>query len=288
MDVGGDQPSRNVNSGREIIHIQVGKAGNAVGNEFWRDLCGEHKVQFKCPKAHRGRFETSADAEDDAIRKECLGVFFNESHEKRWVPRAILLDLNMQDLASIVQDDVGELYKPENIIGNDEGSGNCYAKAFHTEGPDLADRCLETVRKELEQAHSLQGLQFVHSISGGSGSGLCGLLMKTLADYLDKAGKVIMQAFTLVPGPGVSNMVTEQYNAALGLQDLLEYTDQVFFFDNAALSEICQKATEVEVPTPKHLNNLVAMSMSGITSCLRFAGPLNSDLRKMQTNLAAG
>ena len=42
-----------------------------------------------------------------------------------------------------------DLYRPKNIIGNDESSGNCYAKAFHTEGPDLADRCLEMVRKEL-------------------------------------------------------------------------------------------------------------------------------------------
>ena len=44
--------------------------------------------------------------------------------------------------------DPKDLYRPENIIGNDESSGNCYAKAFHTEGPDLADRCLEMVRKE--------------------------------------------------------------------------------------------------------------------------------------------
>ena len=33
---------------------------------------------------------------------------------------------------------------------NDEGSGNCYAKAFHTEGPDIADQVLEKVRKEAQ------------------------------------------------------------------------------------------------------------------------------------------
>lgn len=269
-------------SGREIIHIQVGKSGNAIGNEFWKDLCVEHCIETESATG-RGHFYGQPGQDD--YRREHLNVFFNESWKKRWVPRAILLDLNMQDLAQVAQEPVGELYKPENIIGNDEGSGNCYAKAFHTEGPDLADRCLETVRKELEQAHALQGLQFVHSVSGGAGSGLTGLLMKTLYDYLDKAGKCIMQAFTLCPSPGVSDMVTEQYNAALGLQDLLEYTDQVFFFDNAALTEICQKAQEIDVPTPTALNNLVAMNMSGITSCLRFTGPLNSDLRKMQTNL---
>ena len=78
-----------------------------------------------------------------------LDVFFNEGRNNRHVPRAILMDTNMGDLASIAQDkDVGDLYRPENIIGNDESCGNCYAKAFHTEGPDLADRCLEMVRKE--------------------------------------------------------------------------------------------------------------------------------------------
>eukprot|EP00401_Gymnodinium_catenatum_P083264 CAMPEP_0117521348 /NCGR_PEP_ID=MMETSP0784-20121206/33639_1 /TAXON_ID=39447 /ORGANISM="" /LENGTH=428 /DNA_ID=CAMNT_0005317373 /DNA_START=213 /DNA_END=1499 /DNA_ORIENTATION=- len=192
----------------------------------------------------------------------------------------------MQDLAIVAQDrEVGELYKPENIIGNDEGSANCYAKAFHTEGPDLADRCLEVVRKEFERCHCPQGLQFCHSVGGGTGSGLTGLLMKTLYDYLGKQGKCIMQSFALVPAPGVSDMVTEHYNAALGLQDLLEYTDQVFFFDNTALTEICQKTLEKDTPTPFQLNNLIAQNMSGITSCLRFSGPLNSDMRKMQTNL---
>jgi len=80
-------------------------------------------------------------------------------------------------------------------------------------------------------------------------------------------------------------MVTEQYNAALGLQDLLEYTDQVFFFDNTALSEICQKALEQETPKLHSLNNIVALCMSGLTSSLRFSGPLNADLRCIQTSL---
>eukprot|EP00971_Amphidinium_carterae_P268973 5336185-Amphidinium_carterae.1 len=42
---------------------------------------------------------------------------------------------SLQDLAQISQSQLGDLYRPENVIGNDEGSGNCYAKAFHTEGP---------------------------------------------------------------------------------------------------------------------------------------------------------
>ena len=59
-------------------------------------------------------------------------------------------------------------------------------------------------------------------------------------------------------------MITEPYNAALGLQDLLEYTDQVFLFDNTALNEICQKTLENDMPTQQNLNNVIAKIMSGI------------------------
>ena len=29
---------------RIALHVQVGKAGNNIGHEFWRDLCEEHGV----------------------------------------------------------------------------------------------------------------------------------------------------------------------------------------------------------------------------------------------------
>ncbi|CAK9024426.1 unnamed protein product [Durusdinium trenchii] len=271
-------------SKREIIQIQIGKAGNAIGNCFWRELCDEHMIVTNNDQL-RGCLE---DGEPGG--HGYLDVFFNEgrkrSHGTRHVPRAILMDTNMGDLATVAQDPrIGDLYRPENIIGNDESSGNCYAKAFHTEGPDLADRCLEMVRKEVEKCNCLQGVQFTHSASGGTGTGLTGLVLKTLRDYLDRQSKCVMQSFVLAPAPGISDVVLEPYNSALCFQDLLEYTDQVFLFDNKALSEICQKALEQDMPKMADLNRVVALCMSGITSCLRYTGPLNADLRKLQTNL---
>lgn len=275
-------------SGREIIHIQVGKAGNAIGNQFWKLMCEEHGVNTDSKDENmKGCLVDDGDSEGP---RGYIDVFFNEgkSTDKkvRYVPRAILLDTNMGDLASIAEDvQVGDLYRPEDIIGNDESSGNCYAKAFHTEGPDLADRCLEMVRKEVEKCNCLQGVQFCHSASGGTGTGLTGLLLKTLRDYLDKQSRAVMQSFVLAPAPAISDVVLEPYNACLCFQDLLEYTDQVFLFDNKALGEICQRALEKDMPKMVDLNSIIARCMSGITSCLRYTGPLNADLRKLQTNL---
>lgn len=70
---------------------------------------------------------------------------------------------------------------------------------------------LENVRKEVEKCECLQGVQFTHSISGGAGSGLTGLLLKTLYDYLDKGSKCILQSFTVVPSPGLTDVILEPY-----------------------------------------------------------------------------
>lgn len=270
--------------GREVIHIQIGKCGNAVGHEFWRDLCSEHHVEYKNEEG-RGFLDTI-----NPLLEDHMEVFFNEGSgrrgsQHRWVPRAILMDTNMQDLELITQDDLGHLYRPENIVGNDEGSGNCYAKAYHTEGPDLANKCLELVRKEAERADHLQAIQFTHSVCGGTGAGLGGLMMRCLKDYLGSDGKVMMQSFAVVPSPSISDMLIEPYNATLAIHDFFESCDQVFLFDNQALSSVCQSQQGEDVPSFRDMNNIVALCMSGLTSGLRFRGPLNADLKKINMNL---
>jgi tubulin beta len=267
---------------REIVHIQVGRAGNNIGHEFWRDLCEEHQINYQGAPEQRGVYEGPPNGQE----AEHLDVFFNEgARSGQFVPRALLVDLNMSDLQTIKQDNLGSLYRPDNVIGNDEGSGNCYAKAFHTEGPDIADQVLENVRKEVERCNCLQGIQFSHAVGGGTGSGLTGLLLKTLHDYLDKGSKCVLQSFTILPSPGVSDVLIEPYNAALALQDLLEYCHQVFVYDNKALSGICEKTLQIDVPKMKNLNNIIALCMSGMTCSLRFPGQLDADLRKMHSNL---
>ena len=91
-------------------------------------LDAEHKITYESNEAMNGRYT----GEEGDVYQEHLDVYFNEGNKNRWVPRAILVDLNMQDLHQITSDSLGQLYRPDNVIGNDEGSANCYAKAFRT------------------------------------------------------------------------------------------------------------------------------------------------------------
>ena len=56
-------------------------------------------------------------------------------------------------------------------------------------------------------------------------------------------------------------------------------------YDNEALFDQNNRTLGIENPTYGDLNHLISLSMIGSTSSMRFAGDLNSDLRKMCTNL---
>ena len=67
---------------REIVHIQGGQCGNQVGAKFWEVMSDEHGVD-----------PTGAYCGDSDLQLERINVFYNEASGGRYVPRAILMDL---------------------------------------------------------------------------------------------------------------------------------------------------------------------------------------------------
>jgi len=94
-----------------------------------------------------------------------------------------------------------------------------------------------------------------------------------------------MQTFSVFPSPKVSDTVVEPYNATLSVHQLVENADVVQVVDNEALYDICFRTLKLTTPTYGDLNHLVCAAISGVTTCIRFPGQLNSDLRKMAVNL---
>jgi len=138
------------------------------------------------------------------------------------------------------------------------------------------------VRKESEGCDCLQGFQLCHSLGGGTGSGMGTLLIsKVREEYPDR----IMETFSVIPSPKVSDTVVEPYNAVLSFHQLVENADECMLLDNEALYDICFRTLKLTTPTYGDLNHLVSASLSGVTTCIRFPGQLNCDLRKLAVNL---
>lgn len=219
---------------------------------------------------------------DSELQLERINVYYNEASGGKYVPRAILVDLEPGTVDAVRSGPFGELYRPDNFVYGQSGAGNNWAKGHFTEGADILESVLDVVRKEAEGCDCLQGFQLVHSLGGGTGSGLGTLLIGNLGEeYPDR----IMNTFSVVPSPKVSDTVVEPYNATLSLNQLIDHSDQSYCIDNEALYDICFRTLKLKTPTYGDLNHLVSLTMSGVTTCLRFPGQLNADLRKLAVNM---
>ena len=61
------------------------------------------------------------------------------------------------------------------------------------------------------------------------------LISKIREEYPDR----IMNTYSVVPSPKVSDTVVEPYNATLSVHQLVENTDETYCIDNEALYDIC-------------------------------------------------
>jgi len=253
------------------VHLQAGQCGNQVGSKFWEVICDEHGVDMK------GNYTG-----DDDLQLERINVYYNEASGGRYVPRAILVDLEPGTMDSVRAGPYGKIFRPDNFVFGQSGAGNNWAKGHYTEGAELIDSVLDVVRKEAEGCDCLQGFQLTHSLGGGTGSGMGTLLVsKIREEYPDR----MMCTFSVFPSPKVSDTVVEPYNAVLSFHQLVENADECFGLDNEALYDICFRTLKLSTPTYGDLNHLVSAAMSGVTCCLRFPGQLNADLRKLAVNL---
>ncbi|KAM0685341.1 Tubulin beta chain (Beta tubulin), partial [Conglomerata obtusa] len=234
-------------------------------------ISGEHGI------TPAGTYEGSSPSQLDRI-----SVYYNESSTGLYVPRCVLVDLEPGTMDNVRQGPLGSLFRPDNFIFGQSGAGNNWAKGHYTEGAELIDNVMDVVRKEAENSDCLQGFQITHSLGGGTGAGMGTLMVsKIREEYPDR----MMVTFSVVPSPKVSDTVVEPYNATLSIHQLVENSDGTFCIDNEALYDICNRTLKLSNPSYGDLNHLVSLVMSGVTTCLRFPGQLNADLRKLAVNM---
>ena len=232
--------------------------------------------------AEHGITEVGAYVGDNPLQLERINVYFNEGMGGRYVPRAVLTDLEPGTMDSIRSGSYGSLFRPDNFVHGQSGAGNNWAKGHYTEGAELVDSIMDVVRKEAEGCDMLQGFQVTHSMGGGTGAGMGTLLVsKIREEYPDR----IMSTYSVIPSPKVSDTVVEPYNATLSVHQLVENADQCFALDNEALYDICFRTLKLTNPSYADLNMLIANAITGTTCSLRFPGQLNCDLRKLAVNM---
>ncbi|KAF8674057.1 Tubulin gamma chain [Rhizoctonia solani] len=251
---------------REIVSVQLGQCGNQIGSLFWQRLCAEHGINKD------GILEEWATEGGD--RKD---VFFYQADDEHYIPRAILVDLEPRVINTILSSPYRDLYNPENIFLSKEGggAGNNWANGYAS-GERCYEEVMEMIDREAEGSDSLEGFMMMHSIAGGTGSGMGSYLLERLND---KFPKKLLQTYSVFPNQVDGDVVVQPYNSVLTLKRLVNNADSVVVLDNAALQRLSSEGGALSSGQSfDQTNQLVSTVISASTQTLRYPGYMNNDL----------
>lgn len=200
-----------------------------------------------------------------------------------------MVDLGSETLNSLLLHQRTDHYNPSNVVlGEYEAYGN-WAKGMYNEGYEIIDQLEGRIRCESEACDCLQGFQIMHSIGGGTGSGLGSLIMSRLREeYSDRT----IATFSVIPSSKVSAFPVEPYNAAFTMHHLIKDADMCFTLDNEAIYDhLCDNAREAPVLAAhrksfEDLNAVINTAVCDATRYLRFPHQLHGDLRKLVVKMA--
>jgi tubulin beta len=88
-----------------------------AGSKFWQTVSEEHGIE---------RDGVYAGTDDQQLER--ISVYYNEVGARKYVPRAILVDLEPGTGDAIRAGPIGSMFRPDNFVSGQNGAGNNWAK----------------------------------------------------------------------------------------------------------------------------------------------------------------
>lgn len=246
---------------RENIVVQVGQCGMQIGTRFWDLALREHA--FHNPRA---------------IFDDSMSTFFRNVDARSQPPlelkpdgktqiyslraRAVLIDMEEGVINQVFRSPLGELFDQQRLLKDVSGSGNNWAHGHCIYGPQYHEQILDSLQSTAEACDSLQSFMMMHSLGGGTGSGLGTYLLDMLSDNFpevlrfstvvwpskdDDVVRALSDSAHACSHGSFSSLdlflkqITSPYNALLSLNRLSASSDCVLPLDNQQLLSIVER-----------------------------------------------
>lgn len=132
------------------------------------------------------------------------------------------------------------MFDPKHMLYTQNGRGNNWALGYSntykeavealssTGDKALYERAMEALRKEVERSDFFLGMVMVHSLAGGTGSGLGSRLIE---EYRDEYCKSYLMSASIWPNSSGETPL-QHYNTCFSLSHLQKNSDAVLLFQN--------------------------------------------------------
>ena len=228
-------------SGGEIITFHVGQCGNQLARSYWEGLlrdCSKYNyIKRKSCKSlsspipvYDATGSAMFQSVDQYERKLTL-----DTPQLSLRARAILIDMEYSVINQTLRSPIGNLFQRDECILTDKsGSGNNLAHGFFEYDQIHEEVILNLTRNQLEFCDNPNAFQIMHSLTGGTGSGLGSKITEILSDNFPKIHR---STISMMPDYELSDdVVVSPYNTILALNKLVQNADAVFPFCNSQIS----------------------------------------------------
>ncbi|AWP19561.1 putative tubulin epsilon chain isoform 3 [Scophthalmus maximus] len=218
----------------QSVVVQVGQCGNQVGCRFWDLALREH--------AHVNKTGVYDDALSSFFRnvdsrKSDGGACGFGGRIQHLKARAVLVDMEEGVVNEILQGPLSEVFDSTQLLTDVSGSGNNWAVGHMSYGSVYREQIVDKLRKAAEHCDCLQCFFLIHSMGGGTGSGLGTRVLSLLEEEFPEVCRIVTSVY---PSPE-DDVITSPYNSVLAMKELSEHADCVIPVENQSLVDIVNK-----------------------------------------------
>ncbi|XP_046878219.1 tubulin epsilon chain isoform X2 [Hypomesus transpacificus] len=219
----------------QSVVVQVGQCGNQVGCRFWDLALREHSHVNK-----KGIYDEALSSffrNVDSGRSESGARDTTGGKIQSLKARAVLVDMEEGVVNELLQGPLREVFDTTQLITDVSGSGNNWAVGHMTYGTAYREQIVEQLRKAAEHCDCLQCFFLIHSMGGGTGSGLGTRVLNILEEEFPEVCRIV----TSVYPSAEDDVITSPYNSVLAMRELTEHADCVLPVENQSLVDIVNK-----------------------------------------------
>ncbi|KAK5904065.1 hypothetical protein CgunFtcFv8_007788 [Champsocephalus gunnari] len=218
----------------QSVVVQVGQCGNQVGCRFWDLALREHAHVNKKGLYDQALGSFFRNVDSSTCDGEAHSVGGRIQHLKA---RAVLVDMEEGVVNEILQGPLREMFDSTQLLTDVSGSGNNWAVGHMTYGSAYREQIVDTLRKAAEHCDCLQCFFLIHSMGGGTGSGLGTKVLSLLEEEFPEVCRIV----TSIYPSAEDDVVTSPYNSILAMRELTEHADCVLPVENQSLVDIVKK-----------------------------------------------
>ncbi|KAJ1435557.1 Tubulin/FtsZ, GTPase domain-containing protein [Ochromonadaceae sp. CCMP2298] len=179
------------------------------------------------------------------------------------VARSVCLDTEPKVINDcLLNAERGGLWRidPKSCAYRHGGAGNNWALGYEMGSGEFLQTSIDMIGRELEQCDYAPSLVFMHSLAGGTGSGLGTRITESCEDQFPHSTRLNVAIAPYHFG----EVVVQHYNAVLCLSKVAAASHAVLIFENEIAQMLCRTMRCVDKPSLAQLNETIASNLCPI------------------------